>query len=972
MAIHDSFELQREENIPDINARAWYYTHKQTGARVLSVAADDVNKVFGITFRTPPEDSTGIAHIMEHSVLCGSRKYPVKEPFVELLKGSLYTFLNAFTYPDKTCYPVASTNLQDFYNLIDVYLDAVFYPRITPQVLQQEGWHYELDKPEDPLTYKGVVFNEMKGAYSSPGRVISQTATSSLFPDNTYFVDSGGDPRRIPDLSFEQFRQFHQTYYHPSNAFIYFYGDDDPEKRLEIIEAYLSDFEHLDSRSAVPLQPRFTAPKQFHETYYAGDASQPGNKGVVTVNWIVSDTLDRRERLYLRLLDQVLLGTPASPLWKALIDSGLGEDLSAHGLSLVLREVTFSAGLRGIAVEDADKIEALVLQTLEKLAAEGIDKDTVEAALNTIEFRLRENNSGSYPRGLSLMLRTLSTWLHDGDPIAPLGFESTLSSLKADLTKQPRLLETMIRRYLLDNPHRTTVVLEPDETLAAKTEAEEKARLAAVRSGMSAAELDKIIANTRALRQAQTAPDAPEELAKIPRLSLNDLERKHQPIPLEVQHHGETEILFHDLFTSGILYADVGFNLKYVPQRLLPYLGLFGRAMMEMGTETEDFVTLSQRMGKYTGGISSSIVSSLNESRRETDAWMFFWGKTMTSQTGKLLDILHDVLLTPRLDHRERFRQIVLDTKSSRENSLASAGHGVVGARLGACFNASGWFNEMVHGTEYLFFLRELARKVDEDWPAVLSDLQALHQAIIHRGGMICNITLDGESWARLAPQFRDFLDRMPRKEMAPAVWTPELLGGFEGLAIPAQVNFVGKAASLYDAGYQYHGSAVVIQKYLRTGWLWNKIRVQGGAYGAFCSFSKRSGIWGYTSYRDPNLLDTLRNYDESGAYLRENPPNNDELVKSIIGAMGDIDPYQLPDEKGYTSLVRYLFKESDAELQQLRDEVLATGPEHFRKFADMLDHVRDNGLVVVAGSEAALRKANSERPDWLKITKIM
>jgi hypothetical protein len=430
MPVIHGFELIRQQEIPELKTKASLFRHLKTGAELLSLENDDENKVFGITFRTPPADSTGVAHIMEHSVLCGSRKYPVKEPFVELIKGSLHTFVNAFTYPDKTCYPVASTNLQDFYNLIDVYLDAVFYPRLTPYTLQQEGWHYEIEKLDDPLAFKGVVFNEMKGAYSSPDRVLGEHSQHSIFPDNTYSVESGGHPKHIPDLTFEQFMAFHQTYYHPSNSYIFFYGDDKPEERLRMVDEYLQHFERAKIASEISLQPRFDQPRRFAHRYAAGAEADLGKKGMVTVNWLLTETTDREINLAIKTLAHILVGTPASPLHKALIDSGLGEDVTG-GLESELRQMYFSTGLKGIAVADADKVESLIFDTLRKLADGGIDPQTIEASLNTIEFSLRENNTGSFPRGLALMLRALTNWLYGSDPLTPLAFETPLAAIKA-------------------------------------------------------------------------------------------------------------------------------------------------------------------------------------------------------------------------------------------------------------------------------------------------------------------------------------------------------------------------------------------------------------------------------------------------------------------------------------------------------------------------------------------------------------
>ena len=468
------FELLRDEEIPELNTRALLYRHR-TGCEIVSLINDDENKVFGINFRTPPADSTGIAHILEHSVLCGSRKYPVKEPFVELIKGSLNTFLNAFTYPDKTCYPVASTNVQDFYNLIDVYLDAVFHPRLTPEVLQQEGWHYEIEDPGDPLSYKGVVFNEMKGAYSDPESILGERIQQSIFPDTTYGVDSGGDPCHIPDLTFDQFKRFHDDFYHPSNARIYFYGDDDPQQRLALLHDYLSDYEAHSVDSTISTQPRFAAPKRQQFSYAVDPDAVEEPKCFVVLTWLLQDATDA-ERRALLVLEHALLGTPGSPLRKALIDSGLGEDLTGSGLEVELAQMFFSVGLKGVQQADVDAVEALILQHLGELADGGIDQGMVAAALHTAEFRFRENNTGSFPRGLGLMLRLLTNWLYDRDPFTPLRFADSFAALKAKLAADDRYLEGLIQRHLLDNAHRTTVVLQPDAELGTRLEEEETAR----------------------------------------------------------------------------------------------------------------------------------------------------------------------------------------------------------------------------------------------------------------------------------------------------------------------------------------------------------------------------------------------------------------------------------------------------------------------------------------------------------------
>ena len=552
------FELIREREIPEINTRARIYRHIRTGAELISMENSDENKVFGITFATPPTDSTGLPHILEHSVLCGSRKYPVKDPFVQLAKGSLNTFLNAMTFSDKTCYPVASQNLQDFYNLIDVYLDAVFYPRISPQILQQEGWHYELDDPEGEMVFKGVVFNEMKGAYSSPDSLLGRYTEQSLFPDTVYGVDSGGDPTEIPNLTYAQFKQFHETYYHPSNARIWFYGDDDPAERLRLIDSFIREFDAIDVNPHIPTQPRFTEPRALSYGYDPGEEA----KTLMTVNWLLVENSDPETTLGLNILNHILVGTVASPLRKALIDSGLGEDLTGGGIDDQVREMYFSTGLKGIRREDVGRVEALIFEVLGKLAREGIETEMIEASMNTIEFRLREYNTGGYPRGLMMMIVSLSTWLYGQDPLAPLAFEAPLASIKARLAGGERFFESLIARFLLDNTHRTTVILEPDPALREREEAAERARLEAARAAMSREDIEGVVSNTQRLREMQERPDTAEDLATIPSLKLEDLDPQVRLIPTAHTTLGGAPVLTHDLFTNGIIYLDVGFNLQ--------------------------------------------------------------------------------------------------------------------------------------------------------------------------------------------------------------------------------------------------------------------------------------------------------------------------------------------------------------------------------------------------------------------------
>ncbi|MCS7087820.1 MAG: insulinase family protein [Thermoflexales bacterium] len=970
MDVTHGFELLREQDIPEINTKARLYRHVKTGAQLLSLINDDENKVFGIAFTTPPYDSTGLPHILEHSVLCGSRNYPLKEPFIELAKGSLNTFLNAFTYPDRTVYPVASQNVKDFYNLIDVYLDAVFYPLLTRWTLMQEGWHYELEDKSQPLQFRGVVFNEMKGAYSSPENVLGRTIQMTLLPDTPYGVDSGGDPAEIPNLTYEAFLAFHRKYYHPSNARILFYGDDDPEERLRYMNKWLSAFDAAPVEVHIPTQPRFTQPRRIIERYDAGE-DESSKRAMVSVNWLLTEPSDPELLLRLHVLAHMLIGTPASPLRKALIDSGLGENLTPSGIDDDVREAFFSVGLKGVDPANVDKVEALILDTLRDLAAHGFDPEQVEASLNTIEFRLREANFGSFPRGIAYLTAALRTWTYGGDPLAMLAFEAPLNALKQKLDACGQSIFTdLIQRFFLENPHRTTVILLPDPNVRAEREAAERARLDAARAAMSEADLKRIIEETRLLKERQLTPDPPEVLARLPSLKISDLDPKIRTIPTAAETHDGVTVLHHDLFTNGIVYLDLAFDMRAVPPEDVPYLALIGRALLQMGTEKEDFVKLLQRIGRKTGGIAYATLNTLARPTRTPVARFVLRGKSTVAQFDDMLDILRDVLLTAQLDNRERFKQIVLENKASLESALTPSGHAFVASRLRAAFNPADWVNEQIGGVSQLFFLRDLAERIERDWDAVLAKLNAVRAALVTRVGLVANVTLDAHNWEKLQPKLMQFLATLPASPQTPCVWSAQHREGDEGLSIPAQVNYVGKGADLYALGFQLSGRWLPVHNWLRTGYLWERVRMQGGAYGAFCTFDPRSGVFAFLSYRDPNLLETLKTYDAVGDYLRGHAPDEQEVTRTIIGVIGDLDAYMLPDAKGYTAMVRWLTGETDEFRQRLRDEVLSTAREDFVRFAEVADALRAHGRVVVMGSAQALTSAAQAHP--LQITTVM
>ncbi|KAJ9507546.1 hypothetical protein QJQ45_019088 [Haematococcus lacustris] len=984
------FVLQRQQFIREYDAHMLVYKHKKTGAEVISSVSSDENKVFGVVFRTPVDNSCGIPHILEHSVLCGSRKYPIKEPFVELMKGSLNTFLNAFTYPDRTCYPVASTNTQDFYNLVDVYLDAVFHPRCIsdPQVFAQEGWHLELDDPKADLTYKGVVFNEMKGVYSSPDSVYYRAVQQALFPDNTYRHDSGGDPCDIPNLSFEQFKDFHSRYYHPSNARFWFHGDDEPEERLRLLGAYLDAFNSHPVSSAVADQVLKQEARSITQHYAAGDAEEGQAKAYVGVNWVLTaEPLDVETELALSFLDYLMLGTNASPLRKALNDSGLGDAVLGGGMDDELKQPIFSVGLKGVAAGQEGAVEQLVLAKLRELEGSGFSATAVEAAVNSIEFSLRENNTGSFPRGLSLMLRAVGAWIYDRDPLTPLQWEDALTAFKARLASGENVFGPLIRKYLLDNNHSKVPPPLPAAApwlwavqgdggacsltsgLAKVVEEEERARLDKARSAMNEEQVRGgrggpageggwqrwVAATADAAKERQERPDPPRGAGlralpqagghtRAPSPSLPPPPPAAPPqVPTAESSEGGATVLRHELFTNSVLYLEAALDMRAVPQHLLPLIPLFCRALTNMATQKESFIELTERIGRKTGGLSVyPYTAAVRGQPDQPLAYLMLRGKAMGDKAGDLLELMRDLLLTSKLDDGVRFKQMVDETKSGLE---------------------SGWLGP-----------RPLLRCAAPGGAA---------GARRNGAGAVVNMTADGKTLAAAGSAVSEFLHSLPQGSAPLACsWTGPLLPrDNELITVPTQ----GRAAvsppplsamwaraptCTRTLAYQLSGAAYVIEKrsHLGTSYLWDKVRVVGGAYGGFCSFDSHSGAFTYLSYRDPNLLSTVAAYGGAPDYLRNLNLTQEEITKAIIGTIGDVDSYQLPDAKGYSALSRWLLKVTDEERQQRRDQILATSLKDFREFGQVLEVVRgDAGRVVAVTSaeKAAEAVAQDNSRSW-------
>lgn len=972
-AIH-GFELLEVRDIPEINTRARLFQHTQSGAKLLSLENDDENKSYVIGFQTPPPDDTGLPHILEHSVLCGSRKYNVKDPFVQLLKYSVKTFLNAITFSDMTIYPLASANTQDFYNLVNVYTDAVLFPRISPEILMQEGWHYEIapEGAETELIYKGVVFNEMKGALSSPDRMLGIYTDRELQPDTPYGLNSGGDPAAMPDLTYEQFKTFHETYYHPSNAFIIFYGDDDPEKRLEIMNEYLSEFEAIEVDASLPTQPRFSEPRSADYHYEVDEPDNPRNKSYLHMSWLLPEITDQRRTLALSILSYALVSTSAAPLRRALLESGLGESLTGGGLQTWQREAEFSVGLKGIDPANADQVEQLILDTLQRVVDEGLDRETVLAALNTTEFRLRERNYGGFPRGLLTAINVLPTWMHGGHPFEVLRFEEDLKAIREALAADETYFEQLIREHLLDNPHRVTIRMTPDASMKEKRIAAEKQRLIDERASMSDEDLVRVREQQATLETIQNTPDDPAELAKIPTLKLADIERNITQIAQETHTHGPAQVYYHEQPTAGVVYFDIGFDLRVLPEDQLPYAELLTSILTRVGTAERDYVQLTQQIGIETGGLDSSLFTA---NRRDASgayvAYFMLQGKALADKSTTLLDIMQDVLHNVNLGNRERIKQIVLEKKSSLEQMAMTAGHLLAMRRASAGLDTLSAVDERTSGLSYLFFMRELGEHFDERWDELSNKLREVLAALVHEAGIVVNVTAERSSWEAVLTRTQSMIDSFAAQPKTFEAWPINGLPVVEGLAVPAQVNFNAKAKNLFAHGYELDGSVMVISRIVNMEHMWHHIRVKGGAYGGRMLFSPTSGNVVFLSWRDPNIANTLQVYDDTAQFLQGLEIGPDEIEKAILGAIGDMDGHDLPDARGFKAFVHSLTGYSDDMRQAFRDQVLDTNLDDFRHFGLTLANLTDGSRIVTTGSRDALAKARDEDGIPFEITPV-
>ena len=958
--IPSTYELILEEKLEDLNGTGTVCRHKKTGARIAIISNEDDNKVFSIGFRTPPANSTGVAHIIEHSVLCGSKNFPAKDPFIELAKGSLNTFLNAMTYPDKTVYPVASVNMQDFKNLMHVYMDAVLYPNIysRKEIFEQEGWHYELESEDGELRYNGVVYNEMKGVFSSSESLIFRLIQNSLFPDTAYGVESGGDPDFIPELSYEEFLEFHRTYYHPSNSYIYLYGDMDFEERLEWLdEEYLSHFDRIGVASEIKMQKGFSSARELTGYYSLGEEEDARDNTYLSFNTVIGNSMDKELGLSFQILDYVLLQAPGAPIKQALLDAGIGKDILS-GYEDEILQPFFTVIAKNSEESKKDRFIGTIRDVLSKLMAEGIDEKSLRAAINFYEFKYREADYGQFPKGLMYGLRVMTSWLHDDSkPFLHLKDNAGFAFLKEKIGTG--YFENIIKEYLLSNTHSSVVILKPQAGLNAQKEGELKKKLADYKATLSNLQIRNIVADTAHLKQYQSEPSTSEELEKIPMLTREDMTREIKPLFNEEITVDGVRVLRHNIFTNKIAYLELLFDIREVPKELLPYLSLLSLVLGYVDTENYSYLGLSNEINIHTGGISANVKSFAVKGSTDIYYPVFdLSAKVLYDKLPEAFRLMEEMLYHTKLEDKKRLKEIVDEMKSKMQMHFSSSGHSAAVDRACSYYSVHGLFKETTAGIEFYKFLEDLSDNFAAKADTLIAKFSELMQLIFAKDKLLISITADEEG-------FRLFKEKLPSfagllKEHVAAVSTMEQVQSElipqvknEGFKAAMQVQYVARVGNFMKAGYRYTGALKVLKTILSYDYLWNNIRVKGGAYGCMCGFSGVDGDAYFTSYRDPNLRETNRIYEGISDYVGSFSADERELTKYIIGTFSTLDTPLTPLSNGKRSLTMYLAGITEDDLQKERDEILNVTVDVIRSLHDTVKSVTDAGYLCVIGNES-------------------
>lgn len=961
-----AYKVITEKHVNELNSDAVILEHKKTGARIFLLSNDDDNKVFCIGFRTPPSDSTGVPHIMEHSVLCGSEKFPVKDPFVELVKGSLNTFLNAMTYPDKTVYPVASCNEKDFQNLMDVYMDAVLHPNIYKEekIFRQEGWHYEMESEDSPLTINGVVYNEMKGAFSSPESVLDRCIQNVLYPDTCYTFESGGAPEAIPDLTYEAFMEFHRTYYHPSNSFIYLYGDMDMAEKLDWLDReYLCHYDRRPVDSEIHFQKSFETPVEKEIFYSITESESEEQATYLSVNTIAGDGLDPVLYMAFQILEYVLLDAPGAILKKELVDAGIGQDVLGcyeNGI----RQPYFSVVAKEADKEQKGEFLAVVKGTLRKLADRGINRKSLLAGINYYEFRYREADFGNAPKGLMYGLQSLDSWLYDGDPLMYLEYEEVFAFLKKAVNEG--YFEQLIRDYLLDNPSEAVIVVSPKRNLTEQEEEKLQKKLEAYKNSLTEEELQKIVRDTRELKEYQDIPSSKEDLEKIPLLKREDIAPEPEKLILEERKMDGTTVLCHEMFTSGIGYLRVMFSTDRIPAEDLPYAGLLKAVLGSIDTEKHTYSDLSDEINLNTGGISLGITAYAKLQDPESFTGVFIASaRVLYEKLDFGFSAIAEMLTESRLDDEKRLSEIISETKSRGQMRLNSGSHSAAVARATSYFSATSAYNDLTGGIRFYHFVEDLAKNFEEKKETLIQKLKETAEKLFTADNMIVSYTADAAGLEALEIPLKSFKARLPEGDGTtyPFLW--EKGNKNEGFMTSSQVNYVARCGSFADTGIEYTGALKTLKVILGYDYLWLNVRVKGGAYGVMNGIG-RSGEGYFVSYRDPNLKETNEIYEGIVSYLENFNADERDMTKYVIGTISDLDTPLLPPYKGSKADSAWFSGVTDEMLRQERKEILTVQPEDIRALAEIVKAILSTGSFCVIGNAGKV-KENSEMFEEVK-----
>lgn len=961
MTIHDlaEYEILDEHRVEDVQSDGFILRHKKSGARIAILSNNDDNKVFYIGFRTPPEDETGVPHIIEHTTLCGSKKFPVKDPFIELAKGSLNTFLNAMTYPDKTVYPVASCNDQDFKNLMDVYLDAVFNPNITKyeEIFKQEGWHYELTGKDDELKINGVVYNEMKGAYSSPDEVLSSQIYRSLFPDNTYSKDSGGNPEYIPKLTYEAYLDFYHKYYHPSNSYIYLYGDMDVVERLEWLDKeYLSLYDYKKVNSEINKQPAFDEIKNVETQYSITMDDSQENKTYLSYNRVVGDSLDEMLYQAFDVLDYALVSSPGAPVKQALIDAGIGDDVYGSYDAGILQPV-FSFVAKNANASQADEFESIIENTLKEVVKTGINKEALLAGINSSEFKFREADFGQFPKGLLFGLNCLDSWLFDDmKPFIHLECLGTFAKLRKAVDTD--YFEKLIQEYLLDNTHGSSVTVKPKRGLGNEREEALAKELSDYKASLSDEEIKKLIEDTEHLKKYQEEPSSDEDLRKLPMLTRADMKKNAMPFSNIEDELLDVKVVRHDIESNGIDYISFLFDAGDFAQSELGYLGFFTNALGLVSTEKYSYTDLANATNIYTGGISTGTASHPDIKDRNNFVFKFEVKlKVLEKNLDKALELMEQMLLSSDFTDTKRLGELVAQIKARLQANLSSSGHLVAAMRSMSSFSRYALYQDELKGIAFYRSICHIEKELSESPKSVSDKLAAIARKLFARNRMLISFTGNNEAYGNAKPSLEKVIAGFNKMSAIGNQAEVHFNTAKEAFIDASQIQYVAKTGDFICEGYEYTGALRLLRIILSYDYLWINVRVKGGAYGCMNTFL-RSGESYFVSYRDPNLSDTLDVYDRIPEYIKSFSPDERDMTKYIIGTFSALDTPMNPEAKGSRSLSAYLEGITYEQIQKERNEILNAQPEDIRRLADLVEAVLRKDSICVIGNENMIKES--------------